>query len=577
MRDFTILITLSGAISLLGGCSNLQLSDLEPDPIHSGDLARMYEGLGDKHYPVTTQFQEAQAYFNQGMTWAWAFNHDEATRSFARAAHIDPTCAMAWWGVAYTEGPNYNDSSPDARREKAAFDAIQRALTELDNETPKEAAMINALAKRYDGKYRDDRKRLNKKYAHSMGEVWRTYNDDPTIGTLYADAMMNLRPWDLYTIDREPHEDTPQIVDVLAHVLAIDPYQPGANHLMIHAVEPSTNPDRGILAANRLSDLVPGSGHLRHMPSHIYVQTGMWQRSIDQNTLAIAQDRKYISEAPPQTIQVGYMIHNANMLAFSAMMVGQEQVAMNAAHRMCEILPECHEAGVRMGDEEGPTLDSVMEDLALYLDGYHRSVYEVHRRFGRWDEMIAEPAPPSVFPVSTATWHANRSVAFAAKKDFKNATAELDSFRAAVQDVPTHLPLYADDQIETMLKVADYFAAGELALQQGKWEKAADLLARGAEVEDELNYGEPPHWLMPIRHPLGAVYMKMGRYEDAERVYREDLGKWRDNGWSLYGLSRALEEQGKKSEALRVRSRYKEVWSKAEEETETSCKCVPKT
>ncbi len=576
MRKRAMLASLGGAFALLGGCADLQLTEVGPDPLHSGDLARMYDGLGDRSYPVTTASPEAQAYFDQGMAWLWAFNHDEATRSFARAAQLDPTCAMAWWGVAFSEGPNYNDPMPNAQRERAAWDAAQRAVAELDSETPKEVALVHALQARYDGDAHQDRSALNRAWADAMGDVWWSYQGDPTIGALYAEAMMNRRPWDLYALDRTPHEGTYQIVDVLAHALDIDPYHPGANHLLIHAVEPSANPDRGLAAADRLCDLVPGSGHLRHMPTHIYVQTGMWQRSIDQNLLAIEQDRKYIAEAPPQTIQVGYMIHNAHMLAFSAMMVGQEEVAMDAARRMQEILPECVEAGARMGGQ-GPTLEQVMTQFAIYIDPFYSTVYDVQRRFGRWDDLIAEPAPPHMFPISTANWHAYRAVAFAAKKDFESAEAELDAFRVAVKDVPVDLPFFAELQVETILEVADYFAAGEIALQKGEWERAAALLSEGAVVEDRLNYGEPPQWLMPIRHPLGAVYMKMGRYEDAEAVYREDLRKWRDNGWSLYGLARALEEQGHETEAELTMSRYRTIWANAEEETETSCKCIPKT
>jgi tetratricopeptide (TPR) repeat protein len=316
-------------------------------------------------------------------------------------------------------------------------------------------------------------------------------------------------------------------------------------------VEPSGTPDRGLGAADRLGDLVPGSGHLEHMPSHIYVKTGRWDRAVAQNQKAMRADRTYSARQPVQRRQHGYRVHNAHMLAYAAMMSGREWDAMAAARAMWEIVPE-----------------DAMSQVGPYFDRWMCSVYDVQKRFGRWDDLLAEDPPPAYLPITTAVWHAHRTVAYAAKKDFDNAEREFEAFRRAKARIPDDLK-WGRDAARTVLEVSDYFIAGEIALHRGDLDEAASLLERAAEIEDTLGYGEPPQWLQPTRHTLGAVYLTMGRPEDAERVYREDLAKWRNNGWSLYGLGRALEAQGRAAEARDVQRQYAEAWGRADSMTET--------
>jgi tetratricopeptide (TPR) repeat protein len=390
-----------------------------------------------------------------------------------------------------------------------------------------------------------------------MAGVWAAHSDHPDVGTLYADAMMVLKPWKLYTLDQKPVEGTAKIVAILEHVMELEPLHPGANHLFIHAVEPSAAPDQGLVAASRLCDLVPASGHLLHMPSHIYVKTGRWHEAIIQNKKAMRADAKYRALSPKQGFQHMYMVHNAHMLAYAAMMSGREKEALAAAHAMWDNTP-----------------DDALREFGPFIDLWMCSVYDVQKRFGRWEAILAEEPPPEFLPITTAVWRAHRAIAYAAKTDFKNARREQEKFLQAKAALPDdHLAF--TDLAHAILDVSDYFIAGEIALQQERWEEAAKLLEEGAEHEDSLSYGEPPQWLQPIRHTLGAVYLKSQRYKEAEQVYREDLAKWPNNGWSLYGLNRALELQGKTKAAHAVRRQYDRAWSRADGPIDTSCKCIP--
>jgi len=534
-----------------------QVADAPAKP--ADQPAQLFQGMGTHRRPISTASAEAQRYFDQGLIWAYAFNHDEAIRSFRQAARLDPSAAMPWWGIAWCEGPNYNDPVMTDERSAAAWDALQEARERTEGASPIERALVEALGRRYAKPWPEDRQPLEKAYADAMGEVWRKHPNDPDVGTLYAEAMMVRRPWMLYTLDQEPAEDTERIVAVLHRALELQPDHPGANHLYIHAVEPSRLPERGLGAAARLCDLVPAAGHLLHMPSHIYVKTGRWHAAIAQNEKAMRADAVYRSLSPKQGFQHLYMVHNAHMLAYAAMMSGREKEAMAAARAMWKNIPE-----------------QALREVGPVFDLWMCSVYDVQKRFGRWDQLLAEPAPPEYLPITMAIWHAHRAIAHAAKKEFDAARKEQAAFRRAREAIPADQ--YAlTDPAHSILEVSEYFIAGEIALQQGKWEEAARQLEKGAEVEDSLSYGEPPQWLQPVRHTLGAVYLKAGRYKDAERAYRADLANWPRNGWSLYGLSRALAGQGRNDEADAVARQYQQAWADADEPTETSCKCIPET
>ncbi|MEM7674516.1 MAG: hypothetical protein AAF449_00785 [Myxococcota bacterium] len=411
-------------IAAAWGCASLP--GLERPAYGTLGSGQLFENMGSHTRTITTRSPKAQQFFNQGLAWMYSFNHDEAVLAFRRAAELDPGCAMAWWGIAYAQGPNYNDPGMTPARSQAAWDALNKAQVALDDETPRERALIEALGARYANPPPQDRRPLDAAFARAMAKVWAAYPDDSDIGVFYAESMMTRFPWRLYDIDGRPAlVETATIVSTLERVIALDPQNPGANHLYIHAIEPSVDKERGIAAADRLRSLVPASGHMNHMPSHIYAQVGMWEASIEQNKKATMRDAHYRKKSPKQLIQNGYMMHNAHMLAFSAMMVGQEKTAMAAARSMWTQLP----------------LEQ-MQASAPYFDAIMCSIYDVMKRFGRWDALLAEPPPPSNFRITTAVWHAHRAIAWAAKHNFEQARAEQVAFRRAMKDIPAESPVH---------------------------------------------------------------------------------------------------------------------------------------
>lgn len=550
------IFALLGVVALTSGLSILRSTE-QPTPIAGETIEQdsMFEGMGKHTRKISTNSEATQAYFDQALTWAFAFNHDEAIRSLMRAAKQDPSCPMTWWGIAYCEGPNYN-SPITPERSKAAFYAIENAKSRIKNASNVERALIEAMAERYTFPAAEDRKPLDQAYAAAMGEVWKAFPQDPDVGTLYAESLMMLRPWELYSTDGQPVEDTDKIVSTLEAVLSLQPDHPGANHLYVHAMEPSLTPEKALKAAHALDNLIPASGHLLHMPSHIYVRTGLWNEAIEQNVKALDADQKYLKLSPQQGMQYIYMIHNSHMLAYAAMMSGREKEAMSAARHMWEQTP-----------------DAIMTSMGPFFDRWMCSVYDVQKRFGRWDEIIAEPAPPETLLVTTAIWRAHRAIAFAAKKDFANAEIEYTKFRNARAAIPLAV-LEMGGMDDRFLEVSDLFIRGEIALQKERWTLATELLTDAAAIESTLAYGEPPQWLQPIRHTLGAVYLATNQYAKAEQCYREDLEKWPNNGWSLFGLSKALTGLGKKKAAQEALANYEKYWAKADAPLTTSCKCL---
>jgi len=524
--------------------------------------AQLFEELGSYHREFTTRSDEARRYLDQGMVWLQAFNYDEAERSFREAARLDPDCAMAWWGVACAAGPSYNHPRLTARRAGIFQEALRKAQERIENTNPVERALIEALSERHETPYPlEDDAHLDQAYANAMAEVWERFPEDADVGALYAEALMVRTPWALYNIDREPAKDTPMIESLLEQVLELDPNQAGAAHLYIHAVELSKSPERGLVVADRLSTLVPLSGHLLHMPSHIYTRTGDWDRAIEQNALAMEADAKYRAKSPEQLTQHMYMAHNNHIRAYGAMMVGREAEALEASQRMWSQIPE-----------------ALLEDVASEVDAWMCSLYDVYKRFGRWDKMLAEPAPPEYMPFTLATWHAHRAISYAAKKEIDAAEEEFRAYRRVRDNIRQEdlSNYYSVKAARGRLKVIEHFVPGEIALQKGKLRKAIRHLERAKIAEDKLGYsGEPPDYLQPIRHTLGAVYLKAGRLEEAEEAYREDLAEFPANGWSLYGLSRVLNAQGRNAEAEQAEEDFRRAWAGADGPIATSCECVP--
>lgn len=523
----------------------------------------LFDGMGSHGRKISTDSPQAQKYFDQGLVWMFSFNHDEAIRSFKEAARLDPTAAMPWWGVALCNGPHINNPVMDEARSKEAWDALHKASAPRMKANESERALINALAARYAdpaaGKLPlspEERAPLDKAYAAAMKEVRQKHPKDNDIGVLYAESMMDLRPWDLWSRKGEPRPETPEIVSTLETVLAADPNHPGANHLYIHAVEASNSPEKANAAAERLRTLVPASGHMVHMPAHIDVRTGRWQKASDQNEAAMRVDAKYREISPNQGFYRLYMAHNPHFLAYACMMEGREKDALAAAREMVGSIPP----------------EAIKENGAMF-DGYTPIIMETLMRFGRWDEILKEPAPPKELPITTAIWRFTRAIAHGAKGDLGAAEREQAEFKKAVAAVPEGASM-AINPADRVLTLAAHMLEGELAFRRGEIDKAVSELTSAIAIEDDLMYMEPPDWPQPVRHTLGAVLVSAKRFDDAEKVYRADLEKWPENGWSLYGLAQCLEAKGS-PEAEKVMARFKKAWSRADTEIDSTCLCIP--
>ena len=508
----------------------------------------LFDDLGTHHHPVTTRSTEAQRWFDQGLRLVWGFNHDEATRAFQEAVRLDSGCAMAWWGIALAAGPNYNDPG-NRDRDRRAYEALQEALRLRPQVSTPERAYIDALAQRYTKEPPPDRKALDVAYADAMREVARRYPDDLDAATLFAESLMDLRPWDLWTTDGRPQPGTEEIVATLESVLARDPRHPGANHYYIHAVEASPHPERGLAAADRLRDLVPGAGHLVHMPSHIYMRTGRYAEAADANTRAVAVDEHYIAVAKPDGIYLMmYYPHNIDFLWSAASMEGRSAETIRAARHLEAVVGAHPEMLRQMPDIEGL---AVTARFAL-------------ARFGRWQEILAEPPPPEDLPFATGMHHYARGLAFARTGRLDAAAAELAALRAVTDTTAADRPLMQVNKQKDVLALASALLAGELAAARGRTDEAVRELREAVRRQDELRYMEPPPWYYPVRQSLGAVLLSAGRVKAAETVYREDLRHNPENGWSLYGLARSLRAQQRNAEAAGVAERFRRAWTRAD-------------
>jgi tetratricopeptide (TPR) repeat protein len=521
----------------------------------------LYTNIGAFRRQVTTRNPQAQRYVNQGLTFLYSFNYGEAMRSFRQAAVLDPDCAMAWWGIATANGPHINDPSVSPEHAQAALNALHKAQPAMASATPVEQALLRAAAKRFADPPPADRKPLDQAYADAMRQVWKDFPNDADVGALFAESLMDLRPWDLWTSDKKPQPGTEEITATLDVVLKLDPVHPLGNHLMIHAWEASATPEKADAAADRLRDLTPGIAHMVHMPSHIDVERGRWREAILANERAVADDKAYLQGRPVRGIYAGYMAHNYHMLAFAAMMSGQSKRAIHAIDEMIARL------GPDFVRENPPVADG---------SGFLAMPLEVRMRFGLWDEILAAPEPPETCPITRALRHYARGVAYAAQKRFNEAHEEQTQFREAQQKVAPNATCGLSPA-KDIFALADHVLAGELLFQMGRREEGLAELRKGVESEDALHYDEPPDWIQPVRHALGAALMTAGRYAEAEQVYREDLAKRPENGWGLFGLMRSLEQQGKKDEATPIRARFENVWKDADIRLSTSCLCLPWT
>jgi tetratricopeptide (TPR) repeat protein len=535
----------------LAGCGGSDTAHAEHD---QGDGVPLYDNLGDYHYAVTTMVPLAQRYFDQGLRLYYAFNHAEAIRAFNEAARLDPNCALCHWGAALAFGPNIN-MPMDSAGGAAAFAAVRQAVALREHASPKERALIDALATRYSAAPSADRASLDSLYARAMKQVAADYPGDPEARTLYAEALMDLSPWEYWNRDATPRPDTPELLAVLESVLAAYPDHPGANHFFIHAVE-AVDPERAVPMAERLAGLMPGAGHLVHMPGHIYVRVGRYLDAIRANEHAVHADESWIRDHNPGLgiYTLGYYPHNYDFLAFAASMIGRSRQAIEAADRMAALVPD---AMLRV---PGLTV----------LQNHMTRVLQIRVRFGLWDEILEAPEPPSDLPYARAIWHYARGRALAARGDAVAATAQLTQLRALAGHPDLEDAAVEFNAATAILAIAADVLAGYTAAARLDYAEALARLRTAAGREDELIYGEPPEWSVPVRQDLGAILLRAGRPAEAQSVYEEDLRRFPGSGWSLHGLARSLRAQGLVEAAAVVETQFAESWSTADVAIPTS-------
>jgi tetratricopeptide (TPR) repeat protein len=502
--------------------------------------APLLEGLNAINYPITTDNSEAQTYFNQGLMLAYAFNHAEAARSFFEAARIDPQCAMCHWGFAYVLGPNYNAGMEPDNFERAYISA-QKAKELSTKSNEKEKALINALISRYEFPAPEDRYHLDMAYSKAMKNVHQEFPDDAEIATLYAESLMNLHPWDLYDKDGNAKEWTPEILDALQVVLAINPKHPGAHHFYIHGVEASSNPQQGYLSAKIFDDgLVPGSGHLIHMPSHIYIRTGDYAKGLSANIAAIRIDSSYLSQCHAQgAYPLAYYPHNMHFIAANALYAGNSYWAAVGANQVSD------HAHRKLMQEPGWGT----------LQHYYAMPFYITVKFGRWDDILAmtNHFPHLKYPQAIA--HFARGMAFLGKKDLPAVHAELTKLKAYANDETLKdVTIWDINNAHQLVNIAHHVLLGEYLTRQKNYDQAITELKAALLLEDDLQYQEPTDWLLPVRHYLGALLLEAGQASEAVKVYQEDLSKIPKNGWALQGLKQAYHASGDSEKANELKN-----------------------
>ena len=517
-----------------------------------------FDGLGSYTRTISTNSPEAQRYFNQGLNFYFGFNHGEAIRSFQSALALDPGCALAHWGIALSSGPNINFPLVPPPAAALAWKELGLAEQYAAKASPVEQKLIEALSHRYANPQPEDRSPLDQGYADAMRKVWQAYPNDPDVGAWFAESLMDLRPWDQWTRDGKPEPGTEEILATLEAVMRVNLYHPFANHLYIHALEASPHPERALPAADRMRDLQPAIAHNVHMPSHIDIRIGHWNEAITANLKAIAADQRYRTiVGEPKGFIAFYAAHNQHMLAYAAMMTGQRDLAVEHIHAMVNGIPE-----------------NLMREYAMFGEAFAAMPYEVLLRFGMWDEVLAAPDHPEFMVFTRAFRHAARGIAYAAKGDTKSARAEQTVYLEAGKLVPAD-DLFGNNSCQSILAIATPMLEGEILVREGKVDDGISQLRSAIRAEDSLRYDEPPGWILPVRHSLGASLIQAGRYAEAEQVYREDLAQFPENGWSLYGLAHSLELQHKQAEGAEVETRFDQVWGKADLHITSSCLCQP--
>ncbi len=562
IRSYLLLLICAGLIA----CDQTdQTKNPTPSAAETGiqDLATragapLFEGMGEFSMPITTADPDAQRYFDQGMILAFAFNHAESVRSFKAAQTLDPSCSMCFWGEALAIGPNINVTSKgkvimSPAERTAAFSAITQALTLAPGASPREQAYIQALASRYNGDPDTPRAPLDEAWAQAMGKVSETYPNDLTAAAIHAEALMNTMPWNYWSDDLKAKPATQVVIANLERVLEGAPDHPLAQHLYIHALEASSTPEKAEAVADRLTDLVPGAGHLVHMPAHIFYRVGRYNDAAEANIRAAAVDEAYIAQCNAQGFYpAAYYPHNIHFLWSSATMQGQRAVSLDSAQRVVD--------NVRVEQvKQFPTIEFFRTVPLLSMV-----------RFGQWQTILSEPQPFAEFRFAEAIWRYARGVAFAATGEVAAARAELAQLEPLQADVAVTFLDKRDYPGSVLVGIAINLLKGEIAYRQSDYAGAVPHFERAVAAQDLLPYTEPPFWYYPTRQSLGAALLKAGKPVEAEAVYRADLKQYRHNGWSMFGLMQSLEAQGKTAEAAKVKVHFDAAWQFADTELEAS-------
>ena len=562
IRSYLLLLICAGLIA----CDQTdQTKNPTPSAAETGiqDLATragapLFEGMGEFSMPITTADPDAQRYFDQGMILAFAFNHAESVRSFKAAQTLDPSCSMCFWGEALAIGPNINVTSKgkvimSPAERTAAFSAITQALTLARGASPREQAYIQALASRYNGDPDTPRAPLDEAWAQAMGKVSETYPNDLTAAAIHAEALMNTMPWNYWSDDLKAKPATQVVIANLERVLEGAPDHPLAQHLYIHALEASSTPEKAEAVADRLTDLVPGAGHLVHMPAHIFYRVGRYNDAAEANIRAAAVDEAYIAQCNAQGFYpAAYYPHNIHFLWSSATMQGQRAVSLDSAQRVVD--------NVRVEQvKQFPTIEFFRTVPLLSMV-----------RFGQWQTILSEPQPFAEFRFAEAIWRYARGVAFAATGEVAAARAELAQLEPLQADVAVTFLDKRDYPGSVLVGIAINLLKGEIAYRQSDYAGAVPHFERAVAAQDLLPYTEPPFWYYPTRQSLGAALLKAGKPVQAEAVYRADLKQYRHNGWSMFGLMQSLEAQGKTAEAAKVKVHFDAAWQFADTELEAS-------
>lgn len=559
---FTLLLIIASLAACRPDSDNVQTAtEVAPEPV--ADLATragapLFEGMGDHHHPITTADPDAQRYFDQGLTIDFAFNHAESLRSFRAAQKLDPECAMCYWGEALALGPNINVTSngkaimsPEDRR--TAYAAIQRAVSLKAGASQAEQDYIDAMAVRYNGDADTPREPLDLAYADAMRALHEKYPEDDDAAALFAESLMNTMPWDYWLDPENPKPNTVEVIDALEGILARNPRHPMALHLYIHAVEASSQPGRAEPHADTLANLVPGAGHLVHMPAHIYWRVGRYEDAAQANVRAAAVDEAYIAACNAQGFYPAlYYPHNIHFLWAASSMMGQGAVALDAARRV--------------------SANVALEMIEAYpaVEFFHTIPLLALVQFARWDEVLAEPQPGRELDFSNAIWHYARATAQVGLGDLQAAHAEQSALQG-LMGTDKIMTIDANDYpASVLLTIADELVSGEIALAEDRADDAIAHFTTAVETQDTLPYMEPPFWYYPTRQSLGAALLKAGRAADAEAVYRRDLVDYPHNGWSLFGLVQALEAQGKNEEAAEASHHFETAWQFADVELTAS-------